>query len=170
MKKPVQKIHLCLVLFFILVACTINPKPIISTLVVQPTSTNAVILEFQKGVAYTSWWQGEYSSPESDSTITEVIKPLGVNWISVVITCYQENIDSTDIICEPDARTPTDDDLVHVIQFIHNQGIKVVLKPHISIVPNDDGHWRGQIGFGNDEAAWQTWFASIILLYNLILE
>ena len=158
MKKPVLKILLCLLLSFILIACFINPKQITPTLFVQPTSTNAAIPEFQKGIVYTSWWQGEYSSPESDATITEIIKPLGVNWISVVVTCYQQNKDSTDIICKPDAGTPTDDDLVHVIQFIHEQGIKVMLKTHINIISNDDGHWRGDIGFGNDAAAWQVWF------------
>lgn len=146
-------------LFFLLAACTDNPKPIVSTLYIKPTPSNTVIPEFQKGVAYTSWGDEEYSSLESDSTIMGVIKPLGVNWISVIVTCYQENIESTDIHCLTDTKTPTDGDLVHVIQFIHDQGLKVMLKPHIDL-SNDDSHWRGQIGFRFDTTDWQTWFAS----------
>jgi hypothetical protein len=146
-------------LSFLLAACTNNPKPNISTLDIKTTPSTTATPEFQKGVVYTSWWHDTYTSLESDSTIVEVIKPLGVNWISVIVTCYQENIESTDMHCLTDTKTPTDDDLIHVIKFIHDQGLKVMLKPHIDL-SNDDSHWRGQIGFENDETAWQKWFAN----------
>jgi len=159
MKRPGPIIHLYAILSLILVACTTNSKPIISNLVIKPSPSFTAIPEFQKGVVYTSWWRGEYSSPESDTTITSVIKPLGVNWISIVVTCYQDNTKSINISCKTDTKTPTDDDLVHVIQYVHNQGLKVMLKPHIDL-SNDAGHWRGEIGIGNDEDASKAWFAS----------
>lgn len=113
---------------------------------------------FQKGIAYASWWHGEYSSTESDTTIAQSIKPLGVNWIAIVVTCYQEKAASTMIRCKPETSTPTDADLIHVIRYAHRMGLRVMLKPHINI--EEDGRWRGDIGFRNNEAAWKAWFRS----------
>jgi glycosyl hydrolase family 113 len=54
--------------------------------------------------------------------------------------------------------TATDDDLTHAINVAHTHGIKVMLAPHID--PRDyPAHWRGDINFGNDAAAWRDWFA-----------
>lgn len=158
MRRTTKIISLCIILSTLLFACAKDSERILS----DPTiSTVMIIAEprgFQKGIVYTSWWNGEYSSPESDTTISDIIKPLGVNWVSVVVTCYQESIKATDIICQPESKTPTDEDLSHVIQVIHDNGLKVVLKPHIDISDNNI-HWRGQIGFGNDEKAWRSWFS-----------
>ncbi len=159
MNKTRNAIGLSIVLFLTLIACVQQPEAVISELESKPIASVNSSFEFQKGVAYTSWWKGEYSSQASDSTIEEAIKPLGANWISVVVTCYQKNEKSTEIRCKPDSKTPTNDDLVHVINFIHDQGIKVMLKPHVNI-SHDDQTWRGQIGFQDDEAAWQAWFES----------
>lgn len=119
----------------------------------------APMSDFQKGIVYASWWHGEYSSSISDTTISEDIKPMGVNWIAVVVTCYQEKIASTRIQCKPESSTPTDADLVHVIQYAHRQGLRVMLKPHVDLA-DDAGHWRGEIGAGMDQHAWKTWFES----------
>jgi hypothetical protein len=113
--------------------------------------------EFQRGVTYASWWRGEYSSPASDRTLVQAIKPLGVNWIAIIATCYQESATSIHIRCKPDSTSPTDADLKHVIQDAHDLGLKVMLKPHIDI---EGGLWRGEIGFNHDEAAWQRWFVN----------
>jgi hypothetical protein len=125
------------------------------TLTQTPTSATP----FKKGVAYTSWRFGEYSSPQSDMTLSRVIKPMGVDWIGLLVTCYQETITSTAIMCRPDTFTPSDDDLRHVIRFAQGLGIRVMLKPHIDL-SNDGGHWRGQIDFGDDDRAWVSWFES----------
>lgn len=114
---------------------------------------------FQKGIVYTSWWHGEYSSPESDLTLRHEIKPTGANWISVVVTCYQASITSTVIECKPTTLTPTDSDLAHVIQEAHRSGLRVMLKPHVDLAENAR-QWRGEIDFADDEAAWQAWFRS----------
>ncbi|MDD4929799.1 MAG: hypothetical protein PHP85_11025 [Gallionella sp.] len=114
---------------------------------------------FQKGIAYASWWHGEYSSAASDRTLTQSIVPLGVNWIAIVVTCYQEKIHSTRIQCTPESSTPTDADLIHVIQYAHRAGLRVMLKPHIDL-SDDARHWRGEIGSGNNEAEWVAWFKS----------
>jgi hypothetical protein len=159
-----------------MIACSIDPFVSIKGLNSQPTefsslnppTVHSIQLprdqeslpnsEFQKGIAYTSWWMGEYSSQESDLTISENIKSLGANWISVVVTCYQKYTHSTDIMCKPDSETPSDEDLIHVIEYIHSQGMKVMLKPHVDIITDGPGHWRGNIGFGENEDDWKTWF------------
>lgn len=113
---------------------------------------------FQEGIVYASWWHGDYSSPESDTTLSKAIKPTGANWISIVVTCYQDTVYSTNITCKPDTLTPTDDDLRHVIKKAHELGLRVMLKPHIDI--DESAHaWRGEISPDN-EAGWQDWFKS----------
>lgn len=127
--------------------------------ILNAAPTLASMSDFQKGIVYASWWHGEYSSALSDSTLSQHIKPIGVNWIEIVVTCYQKRAISTEIQCKQQQSTPTDDDLVHVIQYSHMLGLRVMLKPHIDLA-NEPMHWRGSIGFGNNEAAWKEWFAS----------
>lgn len=113
----------------------------------------------QRGVSYAAWWRDFYSSPNSDVTLTDHIRPDGVEWLSLIVTCYQETISSTTIQCLTGTRTPTDADLRHVIQLAHGLGMKVMLKPHVDL-NNDPAHWRGEIDFGDDEVAWAAWFDS----------
>ena len=115
--------------------------------------------EKQKGISYAAWWPGLYSLPESDISLAHLAE-TGANWISLIVTCYQDTISSTNIY--PSDGTPTDEDLVHVLDRAHALGLKVMLKPHLDLW-NDPAHWRGQIGpaFGT-EAEWQEWFASYL--------
>jgi hypothetical protein len=135
---------------------TFTPLPIPS---LTATRVPVPMDAFQQGVSYGSWWHGEYSSPDSDQTLAQIIQPMGVNWLSVIVTCYQDQVTSAAIRCEPQAGTPTDDDLRHVIQTAHSLGLRVMLKPHVDLA-SDVNHWRGQIDFGQNEAAWQAWFRS----------
>lgn len=127
---------------------------------------------FKKGVAFTSWRPGEYSSQHSDETLSTVIAPLGVDWISLLVTCYQATVTSTEINCTPETSAPTDDDLRHVIRFAHSLRIQVMLKPHLDL-SNDPRHWRGDIDLGNNESAWTKWFEAyrrFILHYAIIAQ
>lgn len=134
----------------LLAACG-SPPPGPDRFVVPPSA-------FQRGVAYSSWTAGEFGSPESDATLTEVVHPLGVNWISLVVTCYQETVTTTEIDCTSGG-TATDADLAHAVRIARRLGIKVMLTPHID--PRDyPAHWRGDIDFGKDSAAWRRWFAN----------
>jgi hypothetical protein len=119
----------------------------------------APLSAFQKGIVYASWWPGEYASAESDQTLAQAIKPLGVNWIAIVVTCYQDSITSTRIKCKPESLTPTDADLTHIIRDAHRIGLRVMLKPHIDL-SDKSKHWRGEISFGKDENAWREWFSN----------
>ncbi|HEY8598632.1 MAG TPA: hypothetical protein VIL85_09390 [Thermomicrobiales bacterium] len=113
---------------------------------------------FQRGVAYVSFRAGEYREAASDATLAEYVRPLGANWLGLVVTCYQETLTATAIDCDS-PRTPTDADLAHAIGVAHRLGMRVMLKPHVD-TPDAPVRWRGDIGFGADEASWRAWFAS----------
>src|SRR5690606_24986182 len=111
--------------------------------------------DFMKGISYESWRQGEFASVASDQTLNEIVLPSGANWIAVIVKCYQDTLTSTEIDCENDERTATDDDLRHVIEQAHELGLQVMLKPHIDLtVMENSSTGRFQIGFGSDETAW----------------
>jgi len=113
---------------------------------------------FQKGISYASWWQGQYSTPEADQSLTN-LAAIGANWVAIVVTGYQETYTST-VIRRDLPKTPTDDDLIHAIAKAHDLGLSVMLKPHVDL-SDDPAHWRGNIGAAfADEAQWQAWFAS----------
>jgi len=135
-------------------------------LFVVTTQSSSVRAEssIQNGVSYAAWWAGEYSTPDADFSL-ENLAATGADWLSLIVTGYQDTITSTTIVFTP-PRTPTDDDLIHVITQAHSLGLKVMLKPHVDL-SNDPTHWRGEIGDGfTNEGEWQAWFAS----YHAFIE
>ncbi len=110
----------------------------------------------QKGLGIIAYYQGQY--PQMDQHL-QTLAATGAEWVSVYVTVYQENINST-AITRTRADTPSDDDLRHVIAAAHALGLQVMLKPQIDLI-QDDAHWRGQIGQNfATEAEWQQWFAA----------
>ncbi len=110
----------------------------------------------QKGIAYVSWTANEYTRPDADLALAH-LRATGADWISLLVTQYQDIITSTTIYTT--TATPTDASLIHAISQAHSLGLKVMLKPHIDL-SNDPKHWRGQIGQGFTEAQWLVWFTS----------
>lgn len=118
--------------------------------------------ELQKGISYATWWPGNYSTPDADLSLAW-LADTGATWVSVIVTQYQDNVDSTAIA--PTEGTPTDADVVHAIAAAHDLGLKVMLKPHVDLWADPD-HWRGQIGENFDAAQWNDWFASYQTFIN----
>ncbi len=113
----------------------------------------------QKGISYSTWWSGDYLQPGADYSL-ELLSSTGANWISLIVTGYQADYLST-AIDRTSVHTSTDAELIHVIQQAHSLGLKVMLKPHVDLLDESNGHWRGNIGDGfTMEAQWSTWFAS----------
>ncbi len=125
-----------------------------------PANTLADAIPFQKGMVYASFFAGQYTDPESDQVLAEGVRALGADWVSIVVTCYQDTISTVQIICGRDD-TPTDGDLARAISTAHRLGMKVMLKPHIDLYrePNPTA-FRGDIAFGDDESAWRAWFTN----------
>ena len=97
-----------------------------------------------------------YSDPNADRALAE-LADMGVGWVSIVVTQYQDTVHSTAIA--PTEGTPTDADVRHAIRAAHAEGLNVMLKPHVDLW-NDPNHWRGEIGPNFTTAQWNTWFAS----------
>ncbi len=110
--------------------------------------------EFQKGICYVSWEPDTYASSYSDRSI-ESLTQIGTNWISILTTWYQKDANSPRVY--PTEKTPQDTSLKHAIRKAHELGLKVMLKPHVDLVDTDNGQWRGEIFFYNNED-WKRWF------------
>jgi len=110
---------------------------------------------FQKGMCFATWEKERYASPYSDQAL-ENLKDLGVEYIQIPVTLYQERYNSTKI--KASERTPSDKSIKHAIKTAHKLGLKVMLKPHIDLISKEDGtYWRADIGFNSDED-WGKWF------------
>lgn len=135
-----------------------------------PVSSADAVIPVQKGVCYVSWDKESFESEFSDASL-EKLAYLGVNYISLIVTHYQESTNSTEI--KSTEQTSTDTSIKHVIRKAHELGIKVMLKPHIDLVGKFDGTYcRSDIGFSK-ETDWQAWFKSyqkFILRYAKIAE
>lgn len=139
------------------------PTAVLLLLVVttQMADTHAQTAK-QNGFSYATWWPDQYSTPEADLALSN-LATTGADWISLIVTDYQDTITSTAIYTT--TATPTDADLIHVITQAHSLGLKVMLKPHVDLA-NDPAHWRGQIGETFTDAQWTAWFASYQAFIN----
>ena len=113
-------------------------------------------LEFQKGVVYVSWSKEGYLDADSDKSL-EALKATGATWVNILLTWYQQNCQSTEI--QKTNLSPSTETLAHAIRKAHELGLKVMLKPHVDLLNESDGSWRGEIGCTN-EADWDKWFKS----------
>jgi hypothetical protein len=137
-------------------ATSYTPTSAVTSPTPAPTLTGQP--DFQKGMSYASWWQGQYSTPKADQSLAN-LAATGANWVAVIVTGYQETYTST-IITRDLPKTPTDKDLVHAIAKAHDLGLSVMLKPHVDL-SDDPAHWRGDIGTAfTDETQRQAWFTS----------
>lgn len=109
---------------------------------------------FQKGICYVSWEKERYCSIYSDKSLG-MLAQTGAEWVAIVTTYYQDKFNSKEIF--PMGKTPSDESLVHAIKQAHQLGLKVMLKPHLDLIRESDGLWRGDIGF-QSESDWQEWF------------
>jgi len=73
----------------------------------------------QKGIAYSSWMSGGYSTPAADRALAE-LESTGATWISLLVVGFQDTISSTDISARDDLTT-TDEDLAHAIGDAHRR-------------------------------------------------
>jgi len=136
--------------------------PVVLVLLACGSRPTGAQIEKQKGYSYATWWPGNYSTPDADLALAR-LADTGATWLSLVVTQYQDTIDSTTI--GPTAGTPTDADVVHAIAEAHRLGLKVMLKPHVDLW-NDPGRWRGEIGQNFNAAQWDAWFASYRTFIN----
>ena len=114
-------------------------------------------LPFQKGMTYTTWPAGKFGTPDADAALSN-ITGIGANWIALIVTQYQTDLDTTSIY--PTADTESDDELIHAINQAHKLGLKVMFKPQLDPLVNTADHWRGLIGQSFTIPQWALWFTS----------
>ncbi|KAL4493098.1 hypothetical protein ABPG72_003183 [Tetrahymena utriculariae] len=107
-----------------------------------------------------------YDSKEAFYSLKQLAS-TGANYVSIVVTFYQKYHNSTVIfpIYTPIKSdyytyvTATDEALTRVINYAHQIGLQVMLKPHIDLI-EDPLFWRGDIGKNFTQTQWNKWFAS----------
>lgn len=90
---------------------------------------------------------------------------LGIQWICVVATVFQETATST-LQYRDFEETPDDGEVRRIIDYIHEKGMNVLLRPMLEC---QDGHGRTQVWFPGDGSripnkssnAWERWFRSM---------
>jgi hypothetical protein len=113
-------------------------------------------------MTYVWWWHDTYSDIGSDRSL-EALAGTGTNWVSLIVTWYQNDYSDTSIFALM-RKTPSDDSVVHAIRTIHSLGMKVMLKPHVDLANDVHGEWRGNIE-PKDTQQWFTSYRSFILHY-----
>lgn len=112
-----------------------------------------------KGISYTSYTKDGYCSPESDQKIKN-LNTIGANWISLIITYYQNDLTSNEIEMYPNL-TKDFICLDHAVKEIRkNPKQKVLLKPHID-VPGSV-FWRGYFAPSNIPLWFQSYKRVIV--------
>ena len=92
------------------------------------------------GVNLTVYTAKGYSQPSVKKDLAE-IKTLGSTAVTLVPTWYMQKADSNSIAPNV-AKSPTDKSLITAIRWAHQDGLKVVLKPHVDVI---DESFRGDI-------------------------
>ena len=133
-------------------------------LLTQQSRVRVGVPLFQKGISFASWQHDAYDTPEAARAIS-LLKGTNAEWVSLVVTWYQQAPDSTVIYRDP-RLTPDDEGVIRAIELIHRLGMKVLLKPTVDVA---DGAWRGEIRFDGEED-WQAWFSSYRYFINYYAE
>ena len=93
----------------------------------------------------------------------------GVGWIALVPLGWQPRWDVPEVRLRTTGGRwgETDDGLAEVMRRARERGLRTLLKPHIRLVDEVPGQWRGTVGFDSeaDWAAWEADYRAFILHY-----
>ena len=111
---------------------------------------------FIKGFSYGFFGKrGEYNTPEAFDSLKK-LRQTGTEWIALCLVVMQEKYNSTEIYFDYN-ETPTDLEVIALIEEAHRLGMKVCLKPMIN---TRDHLWRARITFPDEGNYWDQWFRS----------
>jgi hypothetical protein len=92
------------------------------------------------GLNLTAYSADGYSTPEAERGM-KTLADLGSTAVTLVPTWYMKSAKANRIAPDSD-KTPTDDSLIKSIQWARDNGLKVVIKPHVDVI---DETYRGEI-------------------------
>lgn len=84
----------------------------------------------------------------------DLLAETGTEWIALCVDQRVENKRAQEIRFNYN-RNVTDIELIQLIKYAHDKGMKVCLKPMINC---NDFSWRAEINFFDDEGSWAKWF------------
>jgi hypothetical protein len=116
---------------------------------------------FQKGMAF----GGDvavipYDTAAAVQSLAD-LKATGADWVCIVLSWFQDNINST-FIYPVEGKSPTMAQVTSIVNNATAMGFKVFLKPHVDVL---DGTWRAWIGTYFTDDDWQIWFFSYKAYY-----
>jgi hypothetical protein len=118
-----------------------------SLFTVEKLVSHAAVANWQQGASIMSKSEGDWRSENFKQSVRN-LKATGANYVSLIVPYFQSDINTSDIMAG--ANTPSDATLVDAINYIHSQGMKVMLKPHLDTFTSQ---WRGFIN-PRDRATW----------------
>lgn len=118
-----------------------------------------------------------FDDPDAFESLRK-LKLTGANSVAIVVTEYQDYADSHDGIYpvydhffRDDYylyKTETPEAILKIIDYAHQIGLSVLLKPHIDVSKeNNFNIWRGMIGTNFTQEQWDKWF---IYYENFIMK
>ena len=116
-----------------------------------------------QGFNYPSWWNGEYASRSSDVAIYELAR-TNANAIAIVPTVYVDDKGAYQF--KQTQQTEREENLVHAISRARQNGLSVMLKPHVDSLDNT---WRGQFAPA-DVNAWFAGYKQVLVNYARVAE
>lgn len=122
------------------------------------------IQTYKKGFNFVSWKRTEYGSEQAQISF-DTMATSGANWVSIVVTLYQRNLNDT-LIIEDINRTPSIYSISQIIQYAHSKNFGVMLKIHVDVY---DGTPRTKIK-PVDVEAWFRNYSRYLLNYARISE
>lgn len=118
-------------------------------------------MQFIKGITFAPFSQrGSFESKEAYDSLNNLKEKTGANLIALVPNGLQETPQSEEIFYTNEA-TVSDQELISMIQYAHEIGLQVALKPTVNC---KNGTWRAHINFFDKdvpcEPKWSNWFAA----------
>ena len=118
-------------------------------------------MQFIKGITFAPFSQrGSFESKEAYDSLNNLKEKTGANLIALVPNGLQETPQSEEIFYTTEA-TVSDQELISMIQYAHQIGLQVALKPTVNC---KNGTWRAHINFFDKdvpcEPKWSNWFAA----------
>lgn len=104
--------------------------------------------------------RGSLEGDEVKRSLDTAIEQIHINAILLAPAAYMKNAHCEDIDFSSD-RTNSEKELVEIINYAHEKGVSVFLKPTVNCL---DGTWRAHINFFDKdvpcEPKWGNWFKS----------
>ncbi len=99
----------------------------------------APVLTNIKSVWYLGWDKSSYESPSMASELATLKRRLNINTVGLIVPLFQDSIYDTNPHRDA-SRTPTNAQVLRVIQQAHALGLQVILLPYLI---SDDEKWVG---------------------------